>query len=366
MKRIPFNDLWRGGLRSQWGDCLREIKGVLRDAWFLHGSRVEQFEAAFAKRVGAKHCVAVSSGTDAIALALRAFGLARDTVWMPAFGCPATVAGIRLVGGRESFVDVDPDTGLAGAAQFDCVNDEVAPPQAIVPVHLFGQRIPDMAALREWADHWGVIVIEDAAQAAGVAGIGQHSHAATWSFYPTKNLGALGDAGAITTNDDGIAERARSLRHYGAEPGWQIGTFGWVARMDEVQAAALNVKLRRFDRAQQERQRIAALYRQMLPAHVLPRLATPTNWHLFPIRVPNREGFRAALESAGIQTAIHYPLALPDLAACGGHAHAYAHARAWAREEVSLPLFPGLTDGEVERVAAVVRENVVDRVSAAP
>lgn len=355
MKPIPFNDLWRGHVKSTWGDCLRAWKGVLERTLFLRGPMVEAFEQAYAERVGARYCVAVGSGTQALTLALRAVGVrSRESVWLPAYGAPPSVAAIRAAGGLERFVDVDRATGLATAEAFadPLDDDECTPPRVFMPVHLFG-RLFHVEPLRATADRWRAYVIEDAAQGFGLPGVGRYSHAACHSFYPTKNLGSAGDAGAITTDDEGLAEECRALRQYGDRGGWDIERFGWNARMSEVQAAALLQHLKRSTDRNWNRARVAAEYRKRLPEEMLQgwdRSPGPENHHLFPVWVEHREAFRRALLERGVQTAIHYPLALPELKACGGDASHWPVAEKLAATEVSLPCYPNLREHEVGRV----------------
>ena len=357
---VPFFDAWTAGLRTTWGDEWRAWRAIQERGVFLGGPEVAAFEAEWAAKVGAAHAVGVASGTAALTLALRAAGIhpvdiSRAPVLIPAFTCPATAAAVLAAGALPVLVDVDPETGLLDPAHAEDViyamrdiGDSDA--QAIVPVHLFGRLAPSVYDL---AHRFGLTVVEDAAQAHGLPGMGG---TVAWSFYPTKNLGARGDAGAVTTNSGNVANAVARLRQYGMGPAWTIGAegWGWCERMDELQAASLRISLRRLEIATQARAQIAAEYRLRLPR------ALDAGWdhaasvhHLFPVRVRGgrRDMFRAMMRGAGVETGVHYPRALtayPDVYAplpC-------PHAEAWAAEVVTLPCYPGLRSGQVEAVIA--------------
>ena len=357
---VPFNDLGRA-LDPIWGDVYRSLKGCVERVQFLRGPMVKRFEEEFAKAVGAMRAVAVSSGTDAIALSLRALGIrGGESVYTPAFGCPATAAAIAQAGGIPRFVDVGRESGLATADAYAALYGE-GEPAAVVPVHLFG-RLAEVRDVKRLSSR--TAVVEDCCQAFGTPGAGRHGDAAAWSVYPSKNLGAWGDGGVVTTDDQDVADEVARLRHYGADETWQVERFGYNSRMDEIQAAVLLAKMPYVQRWHQQRARAAALYRLLLPPALLGRWAGAENLHLMPIRAHNRPAFREALAARGIQTGVHYERSLPSLAACGGDDSAFPEAAAWAREEVSLPMFPGIRDSEVRAVCDAVRESVqklVDR-----
>ena len=352
MTRVPYYDPWAAGLRSCWGDILRAWKGVLERGRFLAGPEIEAFETEWAARVGAPACAAVASGTAALQLALRAVGCRPgDAVAVPAFGCPATIAAVLQAGCRPLLLDVDARTGLLTRASLAPLYDPPEMPwipRAIIPVHLFGRAAP-VAEIAESARMLGAAVIEDAAQAHGLPGVGRDSAAVAWSFYPTKNLPACGDAGAVTSRDPEVVAEVRRLRHYGADAGWHVARWGPVARMDELQAAALRIRLRRFGEDQRRRAQVAAEYRMRLPKILEAGWDAPGSQHIFPVRVPDRDAFRAALRAHGIETGVHYPLAggeLPETM----QPWLCPEAAAWAREEVSLPCYPGLRDAQVDAV----------------
>lgn len=360
---VPFGDLWAAGLRTTWGDELRAWRAIQERGIVLAGPEVAAFELEWATRVGAAQGIAVASGTAALMIALRAAGIGladiRDGVLVPAYTCPATAAAVLAAGGVPVLVDVDPHTGLMDPDHAEAVlgayrDSEGVDIAAIVPVHLFGRLAP-VAPLEVLAEAIGAVVIEDAAQAHGLAGVGTNSWAAAYSFYPTKNLGARGDAGAITTDDPVLADACRRLRQYGAAPGWEIAEWGWCERMDEVQAASLRVQLPRLGVANHARALLAAEYRLRLPRGIEAGWdTTPSVHHIFPLRVhQDRDAFRAALRASGVETGVHYPKALmayPQMCAplpC-------PHAEQWAQEEVSLPCYPGLRGSQVEAVIAAV------------
>ena len=342
------------------------VERVLASGRFVLGPEVEAFERAFAASIGVAHAVGVASGTDAITLALVAAGIGPgDRVLTAAFSTGYTAIGIRHAGATPVFADVEPESLCldAGAVARTLGEQEV---QAIVPVHIFGGAGGGWGKLLEVADRHGVPVIEDACQAHGARAsgraLGSFGRAAAFSFYPTKNLGALGDAGLVATADEGLAARVRSLRsgaqgkrHHHLAPGWN-------SRLDEIQAAVLNERLPALPAGNRRRAALALRYRELLNGLPL-RFVTPGpgvegSSHLFVIRTARRDALRAHLERAGIDALVHYPAALTeqpafsDAPVAGGSC---PEAEAAAREVLSLPLHPGLSEREVERVAATVR-----------
>jgi dTDP-4-amino-4,6-dideoxygalactose transaminase len=333
----------------------RALAGVLDDGQFILGPVVEEFERAWGEATGAAHAVAVASGTDALALALRAAGVSvGDEVITAANTCVPTVAAIEAAGAAPVLVDVDERTWTLDA---ELLSAAIGPrTRAIVPVHLYG-RPPEPEVYDVAAEH-GVRVIEDAAQAHGAPrGPGV---AAAYSFYPTKNLGSLGDGGALVTDDEGLADRARRLRVYGEEERYRSIEPGVNSRLDALQAAVLLAKLPRLPADNQRRRELAERYLTALAdcGLVLPVDGAGHVWHLFVVRSDDRDTFRRELAERGVETAVHYPRAV--------HEHpAYSHlardggfpvAESLAREVVSLPLYPELTDEEADAVAAAVRE----------
>jgi dTDP-3-amino-3,4,6-trideoxy-alpha-D-glucose transaminase len=345
--RIPFLDLSRqtAALRS---DLDAAIASVLDSGRFVGGPLIEAFESAWANACGARYAVGVASGTDAIALALRAVGVQQgDEVITAANTCVPTVAGVEAAGAVPVLADCDPCTLLLDPAHVrEAVTERT---RALLPVHLYG-RCVDVAALRGL----GLPVVEDAAQAHGVRLRGT---AAAFSFYPTKNLGALGDAGAVVTDDSAIAERVRMLRNYGERERYESALRGTNSRLDPIQAAVLLAKLPHLARWNARRRALALGYRELLAdtgVH-LPDDDGDHMWHLFVVRVSDRERFRAQVAAAGVETLVHYPRAIHEHEAYAELArHPLSNAEAAAREVVSLPLYPELRDDEAARVIEAV------------
>lgn len=351
MKAVPFADL-------QLGDDAPAVRAaidrVLDSGWFILGPEVEAFEAEFARASGARHAVGVASGTDAIALLLRAAGVeAGDEVLVPAMTAAFTGLAVASLGARPVIVDVEPgrltmDPQAAAAA--------IGPrTRAMVPVHLYGQAA-DLEALTEIATRHSVAVVEDCCQAhlCTCAGrpVGTWGVGGAFSFYPTKNLGALGDGGAVVTNDEAVAERVRRLRNGGQATRYDHVEAGVNSRLDELQAAILRVRLQRLGEATARRRQLAALYRHLLPASVpVPEVDAGHVYHLFPVRVADRTIVRQRLADGGVETLVHYPIALSDQRAFAGtqtHCPVASHA---AGELLSLPLYPHLSETAVQLVA---------------
>lgn len=360
---IPFVEL-----KSQFAALEPEVRdaidGVLTRAWFVFGEEHAAFEREFADYVGVRHAVAVGSGTDAIALALEAAGLeSGGTVITAANTCVPTAAGIHAAGGALALADVDSATlTLDSGALEAAITPET---QAVVPVHLYG-RPCDMDAVCAVAARHGLIVVEDCAQAHGTRYRGQmcgvFGKAAAFSFYPSKNLGAYGDGGAVVTNDAEVAERVRMLRNYGETERYYHAVKGRNSRLDELQAAVLRVKLRHLDAWNDARRARAAAYREGLAGLpvALPAEAdwARSNYHLFVIRTPDRDALRAHLTAQGIGTQLHYPVPLhrqEAFAGLGLAEGALPEAERACREVISLPMYPELPLDSVERVAEAVR-----------
>jgi dTDP-4-amino-4,6-dideoxygalactose transaminase len=363
---VPLVDLTRG--HESLAEALRDaFEGVLAKSAFVLGEEVERFEGEFAAVCGARHCVGVASGTAGLGIALIAAGLCPgDEVIIPAHTYVATAVAVRHAGGVPVFCDVERDTGLIDVdAVRACLSARTA---AIVPVHLYGQTC-DMDRLGRLARQHGLLLIEDAAQAHGAswgaARAGTLGDAAAFSFYPSKNLGALGDGGAICTGDAALAACARRLRDLGQRRKGEHVEVGFNERLDALQAALLRVKLPHLEAWNRARREHAARYRTLLPESVRPLREQPGGvcvYHLFPVRVTERDRFRAELRARGVATGLHYTPTVPDLppfAEASRTVGEVPEARRWAAEEVSLPMFPQLTAEEVERVAfiaAVARE----------
>ncbi len=335
---------------------------MLDTSAFTLGTEVEQFEAEFAHYCGVRHCVGVASGTAALALAIRAAGIGNgDEVIVPAHTFIASALGAVHAGATPVLVDVDEGTGLIDpAAARAAIGPRTA---AIVAVHLYGQ-VCEMSPLREIAQPHGLLLLEDAAQAHGARYRGQRAGslggAAAFSFYPSKNLGALGDGGAICTNDDVLAARVRQLRNLGQRAKGEHLEVGFNERLDGLQAALLRVKLPHLDMWNQARRANAQLYRELLSPDIRlveERPESPSVYHLLPARFEDRDAVAAALRAEGIETGIHYAPAMPRHPAmrdCTVLKDAAPVAEAWAAEELSLPMHPDLTTDEIEHVADAV------------
>lgn len=335
---------------------------VLDSGRILLGAELERFEADFARLAGTAHCVGTSSGLDALALMFLAAELpAGSEVLVPANSFVASALGVERAHLKAVPVDIDPRTGnLDPAALASARTDRT---RAVLAVHLHG--IPcDMDALREACESLDLDLYEDAAQAHGAlwGGLpcGSFGHAAAFSFYPGKNLGALGDAGAVTTDDPVLDERLRLWRNYGSRTKYVHEIPGWNARLDEIQAAFLHTRLAHLPSDNEARRRCAALYRERLagvPGIVLPEVpegAEPV-WHLFPVLADDRDALQARLAAAGVGTLVHYPVPLHRQACLREHAHrALPGAEDWCRRTLSLPIHPLLAPDDIARVCEAV------------
>ena len=359
---IPQIDLGRqhAALREE---LLGAATRVLASSRFILGPEVRALEAELAEASGARHAIGVASGTDALLLALRALGVGPgDEVVTSAFSFVASGSTISLLGATPVFVDIDPGTFNLDPV---LVDKAVTPrTRAIVPVHLYGQPA-DMDAIGAIARANGLAVVADAAQAVGArygdAGIGAWGDAVCLSFYPTKNLGACGDGGMVLTSRDDLAARLRRLRDHGAARKYEHLELGQSSRLDELQAAFLRVKLARLVEWTEARRAIAARYGALLAGLpiALPEERPPARhvYHQFTVRAARRDAVAAALADLGVGTAVHYPSPVPAQAlfARPDAGEAFPHAARAAREVLSLPIFPELTGGEVQQVAAAVR-----------
>ncbi len=331
---------------------------VVSSATFVAGQEVQRLEQALAERVGVRHAIAVGSGTAALHLALQAAGIGRgDEVILPPNTFFATAEAVVATGATPVLADVDERTALLDPAAVEAaVTDRTA---AIAAVHLYGQPV-DGERFGAIAQRHGLFLLEDAAQALGAAWrdrpAGSLGHAAGFSFYPGKNLGALGDGGAVTTTDADLARRVRLLRSHGEESKGVHLVSGFCERLDELQAAFLTAKLPHFDAAQAARAAAAALYRQRLEATEQVRvLETAVGahhaHHLFVVRVPHRDAVLASLNAAGIGASVHYrtPIHLqPAFVDLGERGH-FPFAEGLADSVLSLPLFAGITEAQVDR-----------------
>ena len=364
--KVPFVDL-QAQYRSIKGDIDEAIAGVIAKTSFIGGSYVGQFEEAFASYCKSPHCVGVGNGTDAIYIALRALGIGQgDEVITAANSFIATSEAITMTGARVVFADVDPRTHNIGAEQISPLISEKT--KAIVPVHLYG-RPADMPAIEELAHKHGIVIVEDAAQAHGAEINGKRTgtfgNAACFSFYPGKNLGAYGDAGAIVTGDEALARKCRMIANHGRIEKYDHEMEGVNSRLDALQAAILSAKLKHLEAWTEKRRRAAARYCELLKDT---QVVTPSVdpdirhvYHLFVVRVPNRDAVISELKRREIETGIHYPIALPNLRAyryLGCRPEDFPVATGYARVILSLPMFPEITDEQIEYVCSQLK-NIV-------
>lgn len=331
---------------------------VLTNNSFILGEEVERFEEEFARYCEVGHCVGVSSGTAALSLMLRAAGVGPgDEVIVPAHTFVASALAVAHVGALPVLCDVDDGSGLIDPeAARSLVGPRTA---AIIAVHLYGQAC-DIPAIEAFARPQGLLVLEDAAQAHGARFdgelVGSLGAAAAFSFYPSKNLGALGDGGAICTDDEWLAARARRLRNLGQERKGEHLERGYNERLDGLQAAMLRVKLPHLDDWNAARRQHAIRYRELLPDSLqllAERPESPCIYHLFPVRVANRDAVADSLGLQGIETGIHYEPAVHQHPCWQGSELRHGSVRraeGWAAEELSLPIHPDFEPHEIERV----------------
>lgn len=358
-RRVPFLDLHL----AEEADAVRDaIARVIDRAWFVLGPEVESFEREFAAASGAPHAVGVGNGTDALALILRALGIgAGDEVVTTPLSAAYTALAIVMAGARPVFADIDPERlTLDPVAAERAITDRT---RALMPVHLYGQPA-DMPAFAALARRRNLALVEDCCQAhlATCAGqpVGTFGAAGAFSFYPTKNLGALGDGGAIVTGDGALAARVARLRNGGQTDRYHHAEFGMNSRLDELQAAVLRVRLPRLRSWTEQRRRLAARYRSLLtdaPIDVPPEIDPGHVYHLFPIRTRHRDALQDRLRAAGIETLVHYPTPISRQPAFASLDPADCpHAIRAASEVLSLPLYPSLAAEAVTTVAEAVRK----------
>ena len=369
MSKIPLVDL-KAAYTKQKDAIDAAMQDVIVNTRFIQGRDLFDFEAAYADFSGTKHAIGVGSGTAAIHLALDVLAVGPgDEVAVPAQSFIATAEPISWLGGRPRFVEVDPDTACMDADALKAVIDQV---KVVMPVHLFG-RPANMAAIAEVAGSAGVPVVEDAAQAQGaeivdadgrVVRAGGYGDIGCFSFFPGKNLGAFGDAGAITTNDDDLAAKMAMLRNHGRTTKYEHVEVGYAHRMDTLQAAVLGVKLAVLEEGNRRRRELAARYTSMLTG--VGDLVTPVDqdhaisiYHLYVVRSQHRDALLDHLKAEDIEAGVHYPIPMhlqPAYGFIGHHRGDFPVAEAWADDCVSLPIYPELTDEQVERVVAAVAD----------
>ena len=360
--KVPFVSFLP--LERELGEELHAaFERVLARSWYIGGEEDAAFERAFARAVGVDHCVGAGNGLDALLLILKAMGVgAGDEVIVPSNTFIATALAVTYAGAKPVFVEPVPETFNLDPARIEAALSPRT--KAILPVHLYGQPC-DMDAVMDVANRHGLPVVEDCAQAHGARWrgrpVGSFGLAAGFSFYPGKNLGALGDAGAAVTNDAALAEKIRALGNYGSDRKYHHLYQGHNSRLDELQAAFLSVKLPHLARIGEDRRRTAARYLSEIrhPEVILPAVrpeATPV-WHIFAIRCARRAELEAFLKAEGIETGRHYPIPMhlqPCYASLGLPEGALPLAEEISRTELSLPMYYGMTPEEVSAVIDAV------------
>jgi dTDP-4-amino-4,6-dideoxygalactose transaminase len=359
---IPVVDIARQD-KSIRPEIEAAIARVLDRSRFILNAEVEAFENAFAAYCGVSYALGVGSGTDALQVALLACGIGPgDEVITVSHTSPATIAAIELTGAGAVPVDIDPRRFTMDPRRIAAACTPRT--RALLPVHLYGQPA-DLEPILEIAGRRGLPVIEDCSQAHGARyrekTVGAWGRISTFSFYPTKNLGAYGDAGAVVTGDPQLAERARQIRQYGWDASRVSRRKGLNSRLDEIQAAILGVKLRRLDAWNAERRTLAALYNRRLSGKDLTiPYAAPDSvhvYHTYVVRHPRRDALRAHLTARGIGSAIHFPLPVhlhPGFSNLAGFSESLPETEAAAREVLTLPLFPGMREDELQQVVDAV------------
>lgn len=362
MEEIPVIDLKKQyqSIRAEVDDAFAR---VMAKGSFILGAEVEAFEKEFAEYCGVGYAVGVASGTDALQLALMACGVQENTeAAVPAHTAVATVSAVEAGGAHPLLVDID----LARYTLDPGLLHQVAAPytRAVIPVHLYGCPA-DMNPILQFAREKKLFVVEDCSQAHGALyrgrKVGAWGDAAAFSFYPTKNLGAFGDGGAVVTNDPAIAEQARLLRQYGWREHYVSSIKGFNSRLDELQAGILRVKLRHLDEWNARRNQIADMYFDLLSGAELVLPARPDDsthvFHQFVIRHPRRDALRDYLKARGIHTLVHYPVPIhlqPAYADLGLSAGSLPNTEQAAREVLSLPIYPELTGEQVARICEAI------------
>jgi dTDP-4-amino-4,6-dideoxygalactose transaminase len=364
---IPFLDIKAGYLELK-AEMDAAYQRVMESGWYILGGEVDAFEAEFAAYCNAKHCIGVGNGLEALHLILRAYNIGEgDEVIVPSNTYIATWLAVSYAGAIPMPVEPDPRTFNLDPARIERAITRRT--RAILPVHLYGQPA-DMDPILALGQQYGLKVIDDAAQAHGACyknrPVGSLADAAGFSFYPGKNLGAMGDAGAVVTNDDALADRVRLLRNYGSRVKYQNEVKGFNSRLDPLQAAFLRVKLAHLDEWNRRRQQRAAQYLTGLSASpqlllpVAPEWCEPC-WHVFVVRTPQRERLQAQLKQAGVGTLIHYPVP-PHLSGAYGYLN-YAPGSLPLAEEsantvLSLPIGPHLSPAAQAEVIEIVNHIV--------
>lgn len=341
------------------------INKILRSSSFIKGGPLEEFENEFAKFIGAKYCVGVNSGTDALHLSLMALGIGEgDEVILPTFTFVATAYAILYVGAKPVFVDIDP---LTYNIDIKSIEDKITKKtKAIIPVHLYGQPCR-MDKILQLANKYKLLIIEDACQSHGATfkgkKVGNFGNLAAFSFYPGKNLGAYGDGGAVVTNSSRLLKKIKRLREYGASSKYVFEQLGFNSRLDSLQASILNVKLKYLKHWNKKRQELAENYNKLLLS--VKQITTPYQdknlshvYHLYVIQTPRRNELKDYLQKRGVQTGVHYPISLhlqKSLKNLGYKKGDFPVAEKLNSKILSLPIFPELTFKQLEYIVDSIK-----------
>lgn len=351
---IPFNHFQRH-FKSIETEVEVAVSKVLKSGWYILGNEVNAFEENFARYTGSKHCISVANGTEAIALALMALGIGKgDEVITTSLTAYPTVTAIKMTGAVPVAADVQANCLIDVKSVRSLITQKT---KAIIPVHLYGQ-ICDIDELKAVSNEYSISIVEDCAQSAGArinsVHCGNFGTIGCFSFYPTKNLGAFGDAGAVTTNDDYLGEKLKSLRNYGQTDRYKHDFVGINSRMDEMQAAILNVKLKYLDKWNLRRKEIADKYSSGLPDSIqLQRVGQGDVFHLYPVLIEKREKFMEGLRECGVTTIIHYPYPVFTQEAYKGKHGKCVKSKQFCGQLVSLPINPEMTNEEVDYIISV-------------
>jgi len=361
--KIPFVDLG-AQYRAHKAELDRAIASIIETTAFIGGAPVKKFEEAYAREYGVKHCVSCANGTDAIYIALKMLGIGPgDEVITTAASWISTSEAVGQTGALPVFVDVDDHFNIDASAIEAAITSRT---RAVLPVHIYGQAAR-MDVIADICKRRSLLLIEDCAQSHFAAfdgrRVGTWGNAATFSFYPGKNLGAYGDAGAMVTNDDALAIKLRMYANHGALKKHEHEMEGVNSRLDGMQAAILSAKLPHIHAWTARRQAVAEQYRTALagiPGVLLPEVAPGAThvYHLFVVRVPNRDGLREHLTAQGIETGVHYPTALPFMGAYRGRGFTpaqFPRAHRNQSQALSLPIYPEMTGEMVSYVADAIR-----------
>ncbi len=362
--KVPFVDL-KAQYKSIETEVQNAIKKVLDKGDFVLGEELELFEKEFANYCGAKHCIGVASGTEALWLALLALGIKKeDEVITAANTFIATALAITMAGAKPVLVDIDPKTYNIDP---NLIEEKITKKtKAIIPVHLYGQPA-EMEKINKIAKKYGLFVLEDACQAHGAFYKGKRcgslGNAAAFSFYPAKNLGAYGDGGAVVTNSTEVAEKIRMLRDYGQKEKYHHLVRGYNSRLDTLQAAILRVKLKKLDEWNKKRIKAAEKYNEMLnhTEAILPWVAPGRThvFHLYVIRIKKRDEIRKYLEQKGIATGIHYPIPIhlqPSFKEIGFQEGSFPVTELYAKEILSLPMYPEIALKQIEYTCEEIKK----------